>query len=164
MLRTIVEDATRYFLFIFTSHIALAMLLSFGRVRLATALLSLPQLLFNACLSRNRSNIFQLQLRKWFLACPQYNHPHYPSSSPRSAEMSCEFYSYLKTHTQLTHHRFQVSSGDDLTVNAFVEESRTPAAEQPDSCWTARGNQEPPEPEVLPSSEKYESCGVRYTA
>ncbi|KAF9780868.1 hypothetical protein BJ322DRAFT_285988 [Thelephora terrestris] len=31
MLRTIVEDATRYFLFIFTSHIALAMILSFGR-------------------------------------------------------------------------------------------------------------------------------------
>jgi hypothetical protein len=69
MLRTIVEDATRYFLFIFTSHIALAMILSFGRVRLATALLYLPPpMIFNACLSRNQSNIFQLQLREWFLA------------------------------------------------------------------------------------------------
>ena len=100
MLRTIAEDATRYFLFIFTSHFALAMVLSFGRVRLATVLLSgVWSTPFNACLFRNRSNFFHLQPRKSFPAYPQYNNPHYPSWSPRSAAILCKFYSYSKTRS-----------------------------------------------------------------
>ena len=71
LLQTIAEDATQYFLFIFTSHLVLVLALAFGRVS-TTALLFRPQrMTYDAYRSRNRSNFLQLQLRKSSPAHPQ---------------------------------------------------------------------------------------------
>lgn len=56
---TIMEDATLYFLVIFTSHFVLEMTILFGRVNLTLSFSGLQPVTTNLCCSRNRSNFFR---------------------------------------------------------------------------------------------------------
>lgn len=72
--KTIVENATVYFLVIFTSHLVLEMTLLFGRVSRTIPLFELQPVTTNLCYSRNRSS--SSQARK---SLPTYlvrNHTH----------------------------------------------------------------------------------------
>ena len=68
----IMEDATLYFLVIFTAHFVLEMTLIFGRVNTTTHSLKLQSLTTNLCHSRDQSNFFQA--RKLLPAYPVHNH------------------------------------------------------------------------------------------
>lgn len=59
---------------------------------------------------------------------------------------------------------FQISSRDDITIDALVEESRRIAAKRLDLLGAASERWESREREVFPSPERYEWEGRRYTA
>ena len=118
---TIAEDATQYFLVIFTSHFVLEMTLNLARVSTTVS----PKNHGQQCstqLFRNRSNYFQL--RKSFLIYTMYNHSHYAFRRcyQRKRRVGATF--RLCFLAQMTNGRYQVPSCDDFADNALIEESR----------------------------------------
>lgn len=59
ILRTMAEDATRYFLVIFTAHLVFVLTLNLGRVSAMVSLPELRSMTFNTLVSRKQYNFFR---------------------------------------------------------------------------------------------------------
>ena len=70
ILRTIVADATRYFLVIFSAHVAFEMTLNIGQVSKSDPPCGSESLTSNACLSRECYNSFQARKSSLTLTRP----------------------------------------------------------------------------------------------
>lgn len=112
---TVAEDATWYFLVIFTAHLVFVFTLNLAPVS-AAVFCSWYAVANGAHLSK-RSN--SSQLCKCSPSCPENNHPHLDFFHRNQRDCSVRLYVRL---VQITYSRFQISARDDFSDNAFVEE------------------------------------------
>ena len=154
ILGAMAEDATWYFLVIFTSHLVLEITLVFGRVSTA-APLRLHPTTSNTCLSRNRSNLFQL--RKSSLTLTTTNHPH--RAFCHHHQRQCRVSSTFGSHPPHPNDQqpCQVYSRDDITDNDLVEENGRQTAKRLDP-WRI-GRHKSPDLEFFPTSKWHEQEG-----
>ena len=83
ILDNVAEDATYYFVLVFTSHFGFLMTLSLGRASVAVSQFSeLRPMTFTACASRRQSKFSRP--RKLSLPYLSRNHPHYVSFATTS--------------------------------------------------------------------------------
>lgn len=118
----LVEDATLYFLVIFTSHLVLEMTILFGRVSKAIPLSGSQQVITNPCHSRNPSDFFQA--RKSLPTYLTRNHPHHVFRYYTQRHRRVSPTSGLPSLIRLIGGPFQVSPRDGFADNGLVEESR----------------------------------------